>query len=190
MPAGEPSDDPLAAAETRFDTLTTYQLTLRSHPADGDAIELRYSFRKPGFIRMDFVRPHAGATLIYNPQTRTARLWPFGFPRFPSLALDPDNPMIRGPHGHRVDQSDLGALLRNVRALGKGGAMRIDGAHLVVEGASGRTVAGVHRYRLRFDSATALPVEVSSEDQLGALVETVEMNDLHIDITFPQDFFV
>jgi hypothetical protein len=82
MPAGEPSDDPLAAAETRFDTLTTYQLTLRSHPADGDAVELRYSFRKPGFIRMDFVRPHSGATLIYNPKTRTARVWPFGYPRF------------------------------------------------------------------------------------------------------------
>ena len=183
-------DAALTAAEARFQALTTYQLTLRSHPADGDAIELRYSFRKPGFIRMDFVRPHAGATLIYSPETRTARVWPFGFPRFPSLALDPDNPMIRGPHGHRVDQSDMGTLLRNVRALGKGGVMRIDGAHLVVDGASARTVAGVHRYRLRFDPATSLPIEVVSEDEFGALIESVTLDALRIDITFPQDFFV
>ena len=115
----------LAAAEAAFTALTTYTLTLHSHPENGEPVALRYSFRKPGFIRMDFIRPHAGATLIFDPRTRTARVWPFGFPRFPSLALDPGNPMIRGPQGHRVDQSDLGTLVRNLRALHEGGAASV-----------------------------------------------------------------
>ncbi|SAL74642.1 membrane protein [Caballeronia choica] len=199
MPSRDPRDsDPapaalLAAAEAAFTALTTYTLTLHSHPENGEPVALRYSFRKPGFIRMDFIRPHAGATLIFDPRTRTARVWPFGFPRFPSLALDPGNPMIRGPQGHRIDQSDLGTLVRNLRALREGGAASVanvgDPGCLVVEGASGRTVAGVHRYRVWFDAAGSLPNRVISEDNRGERIESVTMDDLRIDAGLPEDFF-
>jgi hypothetical protein len=199
MPSRDPRDpDPvpsalLAAAEAAFTALTTYTLTVHSHPENGDPVALRYSFRKPGFIRMDFIRPHAGATLIFNPRTHSARVWPFGFPRFPSLALDPGNPMIRGPQGHRVDQSDLGTLVRNLCALEKSGVAAIadagDPTCLVVEGAPGRKVAGVHRYRVWFDPACSLPNRVISEDDLGERIESVTMDDLRIDAALPEDFF-
>ena len=107
---------------------------------------------------MEFIRPHAGAVLIYDPSTRRVRLWPFGAGRFPELHLRPDNPLIRNARGQRVDHSDVGSLLDNVRALRQDGKMKSPGAvnlagrpvrHIDVTGANDFTVAGVHRYQLR-----------------------------------------
>jgi hypothetical protein len=101
--------------------------------------------------------------------------------------------MIRGPQGHRVDQSDLGTLVRNLSALEKSGVAATsdegDPACLVVEGALGRSVAGVHRYRVWFDPACSLPNRVISEDDLGERIESVTMDDLRIDAALPEDFF-
>ena len=193
-----PPTDLIAAAEASFRALSTYDVTLRSSTASAEPVEVHYSFRKPDFIRMDFIRPHAGATLIYSPDTKTVRVWPFGFHRFPSLVLDPHNPMIRGPHGHQVDESDLGALLRNIRALQDGGDTRIVGeamigtrraTHIIVEGASSRAVAGVHRFQVWLDVTTALPIKVMSETDESELIETVVMDNLRVDVPLPPRFF-
>lgn len=194
----ESGADPIGAAQASFSALSTYALTLRSASAHGEKVRLRYAFRKPGFVRMDFIEPHGGATLIYSPLTKAARVWPRGYPRFPSLELAADNPLIRGPHGHRVDESDLGALLHNIRALQEVGSTCVGGeerigtrrtTQVVVEGAPGRTVARVHRYLLWLDAASALPLRVVSESVLGAPIDTVVMDDLCVDVALPPDFF-
>jgi hypothetical protein len=181
--------DLIGGAQARFEALDNYAVTLRSAPAQGEPVEVRYQYRKPGLIRMDFVHPHAGATLVFNPETGKVLLWPFGFHTFPKLTLNPDSPMIQGPSGHRVDRSDLGGLLANVRQLQQAGqvdaggdtADDADAAHLVVTGASGHAVEGVHRYRLWFDAATGLPVKVISEDANDAPIETVWLDELCVD---------
>jgi outer membrane lipoprotein-sorting protein len=183
--------DLIADAQARFGALANYELTLRSTPAGGEPVEVSYCYRKPGFIRMDFIRPHAGATLSYSPETGKVLLWPFGFHTFPRLALSPDHPLIQGPHGHRVDRSDLGALLANVRELQRGGDSHLAGddtigsrraAHLIVTGVPGHVAAGVFRYQLWLDAATGLPIKVTSDDERGELIETVLMDDLRIDV--------
>ncbi|CAN7563211.1 DUF1571 domain-containing protein [Trinickia sp. LjRoot230] len=182
--------DFVAVAQARFDALTNYQVTLKSMSAGAELVEALYGYRKPGFVRMDFIRPHAGATLVYSPETGEVLLWPRGLDTFPKLVLSPDNPMIRSPKGHRVDQSDIGALLVNVRTLQQHGDTQAAGvemvgahraSHVIVTGTPGHTANGVSRYALWFDEEHSLPIKVVSEGASHEPIETVLMEDLRID---------
>jgi outer membrane lipoprotein-sorting protein len=93
----------------RFDALTNYTTLLDSEGEDGRN-RIVYTYKKPGFIRMDFVRPHKGARLIYNPVKNEVSLRPFSS-KLITLNLSPDNRLITDPKGHTVDRSDIGALI-------------------------------------------------------------------------------
>lgn len=184
--------DLIAVAQARFDGLANYAATLKSTPAHGETVEFGYCYRKPGWIRMDFVRPHAGAVLSYNPETGKVLLWPFGFRTFPKLTLGRDHPLILGPHGHRIERSDLGTLLANARQLQLSGEARAIGEesigehaaqHVIVEGEPGRSVQGVHRYQLWLDVRTGLPIKVISDDERDERIETVLLEDLLVDVS-------
>jgi outer membrane lipoprotein-sorting protein len=188
---------PLADAIEHYPTVETYRVTLRSVHAKGEH-HIRYFYRKPGFVRVEFIRPHAGAVLVYSPLTGRVRLWPFGAGRFPELSLSPQNPIIRGPGGQTVDKSDVGALFENIRALLQQGQAEVRGEvrmagrdtlHLVVTGAPGIAAAGVHRYELWLDTASQFPVKVVSRDQEEAIIETVTMDALEIDVPLPEALF-
>lgn len=191
------SPDMLDLAIERFREIQTYRVTLHSTHADGEE-RLRYFYSKPGRVRMEFIHPHAGAVLVYDPSTQRARLWPFGAGRFPELKLSPENPLIRSPRGQQVDKSDVGALLDNVKALKQGGAMMARGEqlleqrptqHIDVVGEGNYAVAGVHRYELWLDTETLFPVKVISRDRNDAILETVRMNDAEIDVALPANLF-
>ena len=186
-----PDRDFVAVALTRFDALTNYQVTLKSTSARAETVEVLYGYRKPGFVRMDFMHPHAGATLTFNPESGKVKLWPFGIDTFPRLTLSPDNPMIQSPQGHRVDQSDIGALLANVRELEQHGDTQVVGAetigtreaaHVIVTCQPGHLASGVFRYELWFDVSHGLPVKVVSEGESREPIETVLMENLRIDV--------
>ncbi|WP_296652754.1 DUF1571 domain-containing protein [Paraburkholderia sp.] len=186
-----PDRDFVSDAQARFDALSNYQVTLKSTSAGAEPVEVRYCYRKPGFVRIDFIRPHAGATLTYNPETGKVKLWPFGFDTFPLLMLSPDSRIIQSPQGHRVDRSDIGALLVNVRELQQHGDTQVVGAEtigvrrasrLIVTGRPGHVVTGVFRYELWFDVSHGLPVKVASEGASRKPIETVLMEDLRIDV--------
>jgi outer membrane lipoprotein-sorting protein len=188
---------PLAGAIEHYRTVETYQVTLRSSHAAGED-HIRYYYRKPGFVRMEFIRPHAGAVLVYSPLTQRVRVWPFGAGRFPELSLSPRNPLVRSPGGQSVDKSDVGALFGNVSALlqqGRAevvGEARLDGRaalHLVVTGAPGQAVAGVHRYELWLDTASQFPLKVVSRNHADAVIETVTMHALEINAPLAETLF-
>lgn len=193
---GTPSD-PLAAAIEHYQTVESYRVTIRSFHTGGEE-HIRYSYKKPGFVRMEFIRPHDGAVLVYNPSTRRVRLWPFGAGRFPELNLSPGNLLIRSSRGQHVDRSDVGALFENVRTLREGGNTEVLGEesmdgravlHLVVTGAGGVAVDGVHRYELWLDTKNRFPVKVISRDQQDGIIETVLMEDLEINAELPDTLF-
>jgi hypothetical protein len=60
---------------------------------------------------------------------------------------------------------------------------------MVVTGAPGVAVAGVHRYELWLDTASRFPVKVISRDQADAVIETVTMDDLEIGAPLPEPLF-
>ena len=194
---GETMADPLAEAEARFRALTTYQATVHSLAADGEQQVIRYFYRQPGWVRMEFVQPHHGVVLIYDPGTRRVHLWPFGLKHIPVLTFAPDNPLI-SRHGHRVDHSDVGALLANLLALGARGSTSSLGeaqvagqaaTGLEIVGDAGVSVAGVHRYRVWLARDSLFPLRVESFAGEKGLIETVDMEGVQIDVPFAERFF-
>ncbi|WP_042269286.1 hypothetical protein [Paraburkholderia heleia] len=186
-----PDRDFVALAQARFDALANYQVTLKSTSAGAETVEVLYGYRKPGLVRMDFIRPHGGATLTFNPESGKVKLWPFGIDTFPRLTLSPDNHMIQSPQGHRVDESDIGALLVNVRELQLRGDTQVVGAetigrreaaHVIVTCRTGQFVSGVFSYKLWFDLSHGLPVKIVSEGESREPIETVLMENLRVDV--------
>ena len=193
---GTPSD-PLAAAIEQYRAVASYSVTIHSMHADGEE-HIRYYYKKPGFVRMEFIRPHAGAVLIYNPHTRKARLWPFGVRHFPELDLSPGNPLIGNSRGQRVDRSDVGVLLENARALRDGGKLESSGSDIIagrkavyldITGAGNAEIGGVHRYELWLDPESLFPLRVVSRDLRDAVIETVTMDAAEINTALPDSLF-
>jgi len=178
----------LTDAIGHYQTVESYRVTIRASHS-GNQEHFVYYYKKPGFVRMEFITPHAGAVLIYNPDTKRVRLWPFGFGHFPELNLSPANPLIRASGGQHVDHSDVGVLFEDMRTLQQSGETRVLGeevmdgrpvVHLVTTGGGTFTVAGVHRYELWLDTATRFPAKIISKDTHDAILETVIMDQLEI----------
>jgi outer membrane lipoprotein-sorting protein len=186
----------LDAALERYRSLQSYRTTLHSTHADGEE-HLRYFYRKPGQIRMEFIRPHAGAVLVYDPATHRVKLWPFGAGHFPELNLAPGNRLIRSPRGQQVDKSDIGALLANVRTLQEHGSLRETEEQLEqrnvrkldVIGNGDYAVAGVHRYEVWLAADTLFPLKVVSRDVRDAVLETVVFENMELDPALPDALF-
>ena len=196
-PATDAQAAPLAAAIAHYQKVETYRVILHSFRADGEE-HILYYYKKPGYVRMEFIKPHSGALLIYNPNTKRVRLWPFGFGHFPEINLSPGNPLIRSNSGQRVDHSDIGELFENIRILQQSGKTEVLGEeimdghkvlHFVVTGADNFTVAGVHRHELWLDTESLFPVKGISRDVHDAILETVVMDDLEVNITLPDTMF-
>ncbi|HEY6873548.1 MAG TPA: sigma-E factor regulatory protein RseB domain-containing protein [Geobacteraceae bacterium] len=190
--------DPLDAALKECKKVAAYRVTL--HSRSGTSREtIRYFFKRPGFVRMEFIEPHKGAILVYDPVKKEARLRPFGFLKPMVLTLSPDSRLITSSRGHRVDASDIGTMLETVRKLRGTGRSTPRGEEAVggraavlvaVEGKGTATVAGnVHRYLLWLDAKTSLPLKMISYDMSGAVVEEVLMDDLEINVTLPDTLF-
>ncbi|HCY63440.1 MAG TPA: hypothetical protein DHV59_11550 [Oxalobacteraceae bacterium] len=196
---GAASESWLAEAEARFRSLSTYRTTIQSTAADGERQVMRYSYRKPGWVRIEFIQPHKGLVLIYDPAAHKVRIWPFGLQRLPAPSLAPENPLLRGRSGQRIDHSDVGALLENLLQLRACGSvapldeMDIAGRPalgLDIAGAAGAGVAGVHRYHVWLARDSLFPLKVENFDVGERLIETVDMRDAEIDVPFPERFFV
>ena len=191
-------NNPVASALESFHRVATYRVTIQSSSGGSRQI-IKYFFKRPGFVRMEFQKPHKDAVLVYSPETNKARLRPFGFIKPLVLTMAPDNGLITAPQGHRVDASDLGAFLETVESLEDKGKSRIIGNEkvgdrpaLLVEvlGGEGITVNGnIHRYLLWLDARTLLPLRTQSFAADDTLVEDVVMVDLEINVELPDSLF-
>ena len=188
-------DDPVAAALRNYGNITTYQVTLRSK-SHNSFEEIRYYY-KSAHIRMEFIKPIPGAVLIYDPDKKEVGLRPFRFTDH-VLTLSPDNIIIQSSAGHRVDESDIGSLLRIVAKLQSKGETNILGEESLsgrqtvmvrVAGIGDFTVFGVHRYDLWLERTTYLPLKIVSYDLRVEVIEEVLMDDLEINIVLPDNLF-
>lgn len=191
------SPDPVNAAIESYIVVESYQVTLRSRSGDSSEV-IRYYYKKPGFVRMEFIKPHKGAVLVYNPSRNEVRLKPFGILNSLVLTLSPDNRLVKSPKGHRVDKSDIGELLKTVRRLQNNGKTEIltdedvggrPATLIKVEGNGEFSVDHIHRYHLWLEKKTSMPIKASSYDVSGELIEEVLMYDLEINPRFEGDFF-
>lgn len=191
----ESTADPVAIACRNYETVLTYQVTLQSRGRHFSE-KIRYYY-KSGFVRMEFITPFHGTVLTYNPITKEVRLKPLQILNH-VITLSPDSNMIRSSAGHKVDQSDIGSLLRAITELQAMGVTCIAGDEVIagretmlvrVTGNDDAAVCGIHRYDLWLEKKTFLPLKVASYDSAEELTEEVVMDDLEINIGLPDDLF-
>lgn len=191
--------DLVGEAVARYSAVASYTVTLRSYAERGGPFReiIRYAYRKPGWVRMDFRLPHAGMVLIYDPERNAVRLWPFG-PRGPGFSLDPGSWLLASAGGHRVDRSDIGALLAQVAALREQGSTESLGeealsgrttVHLRITGHGETEVEGVHRFDLWLDPNSLMPLKAEAYDRRGVPVDLVLMDDLELNVALPRQVF-
>lgn len=179
----------LAGMVVRFNTLDHYTTLLDSEGEDGRN-RIVYTYKKPGYIRMDFIRPHKGARLIYNPLTERVSLRPFATGLL-QLDLAPDNRMITDPKGHTVDRSDIGSLIASAMRYADEGVVtamppeRVEGKQcrrLLIEGKSVTYLLWVH-------PEIGLPIKVVKLFSEGGQ-ETVFLRNLVVDGPLRSDIFI
>jgi len=189
------SESILDQAVEQFQAITSYSTTMRSSGKAEHIINYRY--KKPGYVRMDFIKPHKGAALAYRPETGKVQLRPFGFIKSMVLTMEPTSKLVLSPSGHRVDESDIGVLLKNAQNLAEQGSLEIlreetmqQTAMVVLEiiGEENVLVDGVHRYVLWLDKKLKLPRIVESYDSENQLIESLFLDDLILNPEFAEIF--
>jgi outer membrane lipoprotein-sorting protein len=196
-PMTTPPANPVEAALEGFRNVTDYRVTIRSSH-DGSSEVLRYFYKKPGFVRMEFIRPHNGAVLLYDPASKMVRLKPLGFFKSLTLTFSPDNSLVKSAQGHSVDESDIGNLLEGAKSLQEHGRTTVLGEEKVgermtlavaVEGGKNFALGRTHRFRLNLDEASWLPLKVKAYDEAGNVIEVVHMDDLETNVHLDDSLF-
>lgn len=190
--------DPVQASLARYRMIGSYRTTLvATHGGSSEVI--RYSYRKPGFVRMEFIKPHKGSVLVYDPGSGAVRLRPFGFAKGLVLTMNPSNRLVKSALGHRVDQSDIGTLLERVARLQEQGVTTMrqtdfapgrPAMEVTVEGWPGVALDGTHTFVLVLDESSMLPVRVRTYGEDGVLREEVAMTNLETDVPLDDALFI
>lgn len=170
-PKGEEVAEIIERMEAAYARLQGYRTeTEVSEYRDGRVVETRrflYSFRKPDRVRIEMKSPYPGMVLVYPDEDGKVSVRPGGWSGFLRLRLSPDSALLRNSAGQRIDQTDLGLLIRNIaRSLTdrRRGEIRVPGQNgrvLIEVVAEDHFLAGVlTRYRFSIDRTRWLPVEV------------------------------
>jgi len=191
----EITGDPVAISRRNYEAVASYQVTLRSRGRNFSE-EIRYYY-KSGCIRMEFIKPFCGAVLTYDPTRKEVRLKPLRILNR-VLSLSPDSHVIRSSAGHRIDESDIGSLLRAVARLQANGMTCAAGEGVLsgreimlvrVTGNDAAAVCGVHRYDLWLDKESYLPLKVVSRGLMDDVIEEVTMDDLETNVDLADGLF-
>jgi outer membrane lipoprotein-sorting protein len=196
--SGAEPADPVSIAMERYKKVETYSVTLRSE-SKGSSEVIRYYYKSPARVRMEFIRPHKGTVLVYDPEKGKVRVRPFGFLKPLVFTFSPDNRIVKSSNGHRVDESDIGALLKAAKEINDHGRLETlrteevggrDTVVVSVTGDGGYTVyEEINRYILWLDRELYLPLKAEAYGVEGDLLESVLMDDLEVNIELEEGFF-
>ncbi len=185
----------LKRMEAAYAEVNDYQtnVEIRTYRKDGsfEIEKFLYTFKKPKWIRLDFESPYSGMILVYPDKNGkvVVRL-------FFTFHLAPDNPLLRVASGQRIDQTDLGLLVRNI-------------SHSLTDHRRGpvevteddrdirlRVLADDHfregvltLYQFSIDKKLWLPVRVEESTPDGLLERTVIFRNLRTNTGVPDRFF-
>ncbi len=190
----------LAKMEAAYAKVDSYQAEMEVRDyRKGSYLESKrfhYTFRKPNQLRIDMHSPQPGTVLIYPDRGGKVALRPGGWTGFVTLHLAPDNAMLASGSGQRIDQSDFGLLLRNIRHSltdQRRGAIVLSesqGRVCIEVLAEDHFVAGVQTlYRFVVDPVRWLPQEVHELTPNGAPKRVSLFRNLKTSLPIPDSSF-
>ena len=155
-----------------------------------------YTFKRPEMIRLDFHSPHSGMVVVYPDHEGKVLVRPFPWAPLFTLHLDLDSFLISDPSGQRIDQTQMGLLIKNIErslTIGRRGKPEFQEFENVVEirvPAEDHFLRGVTTlYRFRIEKKIWLPVAVDERTPKGSLKRKVQFRDLKTNLGISRRFF-
>ena len=187
--------------EAAYTRVKDYQaeVEIRVYQRDGlkNTKKFLYTFKKPNWMRLDFELPHPGMILVYPDKNGKVVIHPSGWAWFFKLHLLPDSFLLKDSSKQRIDQTDLGLLIRNISHSltdQRRGPLEVskDNGHNEL-----RVLADDHfrkgvvtRYRFFIDKERWLPAGVEELTPDSILKRTVVFRNLRINIGVPDSYFL
>jgi outer membrane lipoprotein-sorting protein len=190
----------LSKMEAAYAQVSDYRtkVAVRNYDRDGsfETEKFLYTFKKPNWIRLDFESPHAGMILVYPDKNGKVTVRPSGLARLLKLHLAPDSRVLKGSSGQRIDQTDLGLLIKNIshslsdQRRGPAEITEENGyARIRVLAADHFREDTVTLYQFFIDMKLWLPAKVEEFAPDGRLERSVVFRDLTINNGTPDSFF-
>lgn len=190
----------LQEMETAYDEVKDYQAEVEVilFPKAGSMKSERslYTFKKPKWIRLDFLSPHPDMIVIYPDPNGKVIVKPQGLLSGITLHLKLDDPFLQTPSGQRINQTDIGLLIRNIRHSvtdQRRGPVSLseDKDTIQIE-----VLADDHfrerletRYRFLISKEFRLPVEVGASTLSRVPEGRIIFRNLRTNINVPDDLF-
>ncbi|MDD3619054.1 MAG: hypothetical protein PHX57_06645 [Desulfobulbaceae bacterium] len=193
-------DSLIRKMEAAYDKLIDYQanLEIRQYVDDGSLEEkkLRYTYKKPGAIRLDFERPHAGMAVVYPDREGKVAIRPLRWLPFFILRKDLRDPGTQVSRGQQINQTDLGLLIRNIGHSVKEGRKGPVSVSLQENQVIITVLAENHfrrnittRYSFFIDTTLWLPEMVEECDFEGRQERVIVFHDLKVNLGIADPFF-
>jgi hypothetical protein len=155
-----------------------------------------YTFKKPNRIRLDFESPHSGLILSYPDLKGKVVVRPTAWIPFFKLRLVPDNSLLLDSSGQRVDQTDLGNLIKHIEHSltdQRQGPSEIanEGGHFRIKVLADDPfrAGSVTLYQFFIDRTLLLPIKVEESTPDGRLQRKITFEGLLINTGVPEEFF-
>jgi outer membrane lipoprotein-sorting protein len=155
-----------------------------------------YTFKKPKWIRLDSLSPHPGIIMVYPDRNGKVLVKLQGLLSLLTFHLRLDDPLLRTPSGQRMNQTDLGLLIRNIR---HSVADHRRGPVLVSEDKNTiqlQVLADDHfregvetQYQFLVSKELRLPLEVGMSTANGVQEGKIIFRNLRTNINIPDDLF-
>jgi outer membrane lipoprotein-sorting protein len=157
--------------------------------------EFLYTFKKPRQVRIDIQTPQFGTIVIFPDGKGKVWVRPWGL-RLLDLHLAPDSLFIANASGQRIDQTDLGLLIQNIRRSmheGRRGALEIieepPNFRIRVLAEDHFREGKLTRYEFTIDGTTYFPAEIEERSADGTLERKITFRNLSINRGVPDHFF-
>ena len=193
------TDSLLKRMESAYARVKDYQanVEVRTYKTGGsfETQKFLYTFKKPKWIRIDFESPHSGMVLIYPDKNGKVGIEPPGVSHIFRFDLSPENSLLRTLSGQRIDQTDLGLLIKKISHSltdqRRGPVEMEENAYVRI-----RVLAVNHfhegvvtLYQFSIDKNLWLPVKVEESTPEGQLERTIIFQNLRMNTGVPDSFF-
>jgi outer membrane lipoprotein-sorting protein len=158
--------------------------------------KLLYTFKKPNRIRLDFKSPYRGTIVVYPDREGKVLVRPWGWSSLFTFHLEPDSFLLKNLWGQRIDQTDLGLLIKNIsRSIreGREGPLELKEEQGLVRV---QVLSENHfrpslltRYVFVIDKDMGLPVTIEESTPEGQLRRRIHFRNLRLNIGIADSFF-
>ncbi|HWX23351.1 MAG TPA: hypothetical protein VN578_25910 [Candidatus Binatia bacterium] len=155
-----------------------------------------YTHKKPKWIRIDLLSPRAGMILVYPDRNGKVLMKPQGLLSRLTLHLRVDDPVLQSPSGQRMNQTDLGLLIKNIRhsvtdqRRGPVSLLEDKDTLQIQVLADDHFRKGVETgYQFLISKELRLPVEVGMSTTNGVQEGRIIFRNLRTNINVPDDLF-